>query len=95
MNYRYNLILISCPAEELSTYGHLKVVLNEEVSLRPHREPNPRSRAARWRVGGKGDEDCSEINRSLLCRGRKGNHLLGTRFNVLHVSASQRLISFF
>jgi hypothetical protein len=52
MDYRHNLILISCPAEELSAYKNFKVVLDEEVSLQPHSEPNPRSRAARWGVGG-------------------------------------------
>jgi hypothetical protein len=94
MNYRYNLILISCPAEELSAHRNLKVVLNEEVALRPHREPNPRRRAARWRVGGKGDEDCSEVDRSLLRRRRKGDHPSGTGCNLFDVSAGQRLISF-
>jgi hypothetical protein len=52
MNYRDYLVLISCLANELPTYGDLKVVLDEKVSLASHREPNPRRRAARWGIGG-------------------------------------------
>ena len=79
MDYRHHLILVSCLADKSSPYGHLKVVLDEEVALRPHREPNPRRRAARWRIGGKGDEDRSEVDRSPLRRGRKGDHPSSTR----------------
>ena len=93
MNYRNYLILISCLAEKSSPYGHLKVVFDEEVSFRPHREPNPRRRSARWGIGGKGDEDCSEVDRSLLCSWRKGDHPSGAWCNLFDVSAGQGLIS--
>jgi hypothetical protein len=93
MNYRNYLILISCLAEKSSPYGHLKVVFDEEVSLPPHREPDPCSRSARWGIGGKGDEDCSEVDRSLLRRRRKGDHPSGAWCNLFDVSAGQGLIS--